>query len=127
MGLLIWSLAIWWFFHASYSIVYTRIHGKVPFNLGWWALIFPIGTFASSSSALWTISRYTAFRVLGTILSSLVLAMWILVMGNTIRYAWTGELLKPASIDQLELQHRTSSSGGEEHSQDGPNEPLQSA
>ncbi|KAJ2518263.1 Plasma membrane sulfite pump involved in sulfite metabolism [Coemansia sp. RSA 1939] len=108
LGLLIWSFAIWWFFHASYSIIYTRFRGKLPFNLGWWALIFPIGTFASSSSALWTITGYTVFRVLNAILNALILLLWVLVMANTIRYAWTGELLKPASIGQLELKHKSS-------------------
>ncbi|KAJ2761386.1 hypothetical protein H4S06_001236 [Coemansia sp. BCRC 34490] len=29
-------------------------------------------------------------------------------MANTIRYAWTGELLKTASIGQLELKHKSS-------------------
>ncbi|KAJ2559141.1 Plasma membrane sulfite pump involved in sulfite metabolism [Coemansia sp. RSA 1933] len=127
LGLLIWSLAIWWFFHASYSMIYTRVHGKVPFNLGWWALIFPVGTFASSSSALWSTSEYTIFRVLSAILNTLVIVLWILVMTNTIRYAWTGELLKPASISQLELQHGQNASVDEEHSQESPNQPLQSA
>ncbi|KAJ1663966.1 Plasma membrane sulfite pump involved in sulfite metabolism [Coemansia sp. RSA 1813] len=122
MGLLIWSLAIWWFFHALYSVIYTRAHGQVPFSLGWWALIFPVGTFASSSSALWTVSGYTVFRVFNAILNSIVLVLWVLIMANTIRYAWTGELLKPASIGQLELQDKPSSSDNEDNLEHGPNE-----
>ncbi|KAJ1994750.1 Plasma membrane sulfite pump involved in sulfite metabolism [Coemansia spiralis] len=120
-GMLIWSLAIWWFLHAVYSIIYTRVHGKVPFNLGWWALIFPIGTFASSSNSLWTITGYMFFRVLTAILNSGIFALWLLIVGNSIRYAWTGELLKPAAISQLELDDKTEDGISEEQLYDDSN------
>ncbi|KAJ2356800.1 Plasma membrane sulfite pump involved in sulfite metabolism [Coemansia erecta] len=103
IGLLIWALAIWWFTHAIYSVLYTRFHGPVPFNLGWWALIFPTGTFVSSSNELWTLTEFTLFRVLASIITVGIAVLWIVVIINTIRYAWTGELLKPISISHLEL------------------------
>ncbi|KAJ2212008.1 Plasma membrane sulfite pump involved in sulfite metabolism [Coemansia sp. RSA 487] len=113
LGLLIWSMAIWWLLQATYSVIYTRILGKVPFNLGWWAFIFPIGTFASSSNSLWNITSYRFFRVVSAIVISALILLWLCVLLNTIRYAWTGELLQPASISQLELQNEVYSD--EEH------------
>ncbi|KAJ2666075.1 Plasma membrane sulfite pump involved in sulfite metabolism [Coemansia sp. RSA 1199] len=103
LGLLIWSLAIWWFTHAIYSVLYTRFRGPVPFNLGWWALIFPTGTFVSSSGELWDLTGYTFFRILASTVTVGIVALWIVVILNTIRYAWTGELLKPINISHLEL------------------------
>ncbi|KAJ1670913.1 Plasma membrane sulfite pump involved in sulfite metabolism [Coemansia sp. RSA 25] len=103
-GLLIWALAIWWFTHAIYSVLYTRIHGKVPFNLGWWALIFPISTFTASTNSLWSMTGYSFFRVMASALIVGMLLLWISVMATTVCYAWTGELFKAASIVQLELQ-----------------------
>ncbi|KAJ2852154.1 Plasma membrane sulfite pump involved in sulfite metabolism [Coemansia brasiliensis] len=104
LGLALWALAIWWFTHALCSVVYRRIHGPVPFNLGWWAFIFPAGTFALSSNELWVTTGFTFFRVLASVVSAGIILMWIFVFSNTIRYGWTGELLKPINISRLELQ-----------------------
>ncbi|KAJ2081568.1 Plasma membrane sulfite pump involved in sulfite metabolism [Coemansia sp. RSA 988] len=103
LGVLIWALAIWWITHGIYAVIYTRIRGRVPFNLGWWALIFPTGTFASSSGELWGTTGYTFFGVLTAITTVGIILLWIFVIINTICYAWTGELLKPINIKHLEL------------------------
>ncbi|KAJ2140102.1 hypothetical protein IW136_002750 [Coemansia sp. RSA 678] len=103
LGLLIWSLAIWWFTHAIYSVLYTRFCGPVPFNLGWWALIFPTGTFVSSSGELWDLTGYTFFRILASTITVGIVLLWIVVILGTIRYAWTGELFKPINTRHLEV------------------------
>ncbi|KAJ2069062.1 Plasma membrane sulfite pump involved in sulfite metabolism, partial [Coemansia sp. S142-1] len=104
VGLMIWSLATWWFAHAVYSMVYTRVHGKIPFHLGWWALIFPISTFAASTNSLWILTGYRFFRVLASFIIVGVTLLWILIVARTVCYAWTGELFKAASVVQLELK-----------------------
>ncbi|KAJ2743922.1 Plasma membrane sulfite pump involved in sulfite metabolism [Coemansia sp. BCRC 34301] len=108
IGLMIWALATWWFAHAIYSVLYTRVHGKVPFNLGWWALIFPISTFAASTNSLWSMTNYTAFRVMASTLIVGIALVWLSVVATTVCYAWTGELFKAASVVQLELQNADS-------------------
>ncbi|KAJ2307585.1 Plasma membrane sulfite pump involved in sulfite metabolism [Coemansia sp. RSA 2706] len=102
-GLLMWAFAFWWVAHAIYSVVYTRIHGPVPFNLGWWAIIFPTGTFAASCAQLGVLTGFTFFRVLASLVTSCIVVIWIVVIFGTLCYAWTGELLKPANINILEL------------------------
>ncbi|KAJ2713156.1 Plasma membrane sulfite pump involved in sulfite metabolism [Coemansia spiralis] len=104
IGLFLWALAIWWLAHAIYGVIYTRTTGRVPFNLGWWALIFPAGTFATGTYQLWLITEHSFFRVLAAILTAAIVLLWVVVMVNTFCYAWTGELLKPVSIGHLELQ-----------------------
>ncbi|KAJ2006151.1 Plasma membrane sulfite pump involved in sulfite metabolism [Coemansia thaxteri] len=114
IGLLLWALATWWFAHAIYSVVVTRINGRVPFNIGCWALIFPVGTFSSSTNALWTITGYSFFRVLAAILAAGLTLLWILVVIATVCYAWTGELFRPATVVQLELQDTELDAGDSE-------------
>ncbi|KAJ2157392.1 Plasma membrane sulfite pump involved in sulfite metabolism [Coemansia sp. RSA 552] len=89
LGLFIWALAVWWITHGIYAVVYTRIQGPVPFNLGWWALIFPTGTFATSSYGLWLSTGYTFFRVLTAAVSVGIVLLWIVVIINTFRYAFS--------------------------------------
>ncbi|KAJ1891041.1 Plasma membrane sulfite pump involved in sulfite metabolism [Kickxella alabastrina] len=100
-GLLLWALASWWLTLGIYSAIYTRGRGPVPFNLGWWALIFPVSTFISSSSSLWGITKFTFFRVLAAALIVSLFLLWLFVLLRTIWYAWSGELFKPDNVDRL--------------------------
>ncbi|KAJ2723028.1 Plasma membrane sulfite pump involved in sulfite metabolism [Coemansia sp. Benny D115] len=103
LGIFIWALAFWWLMQGIYSALYTRVHGPIPFNLGWWALIFPVGTFASTSSSLWGLTGYTFYRVVTAFMVVGLFALWVFVLLHTIWYAWSGELFKPANIRRLEL------------------------
>ncbi|KAJ2893859.1 Plasma membrane sulfite pump involved in sulfite metabolism [Coemansia aciculifera] len=118
-GLMIWALAIWWFAHAIYSALHTRIHGKIPFNLGCWALIFPIGTFAASTNTLWSMTYFSFFRVFASILIVGLSLVWVSAIAFTICYAWTGELFKPATVVQLELQDSVSDDSDSEEEAKG--------
>ncbi|KAJ2689314.1 Plasma membrane sulfite pump involved in sulfite metabolism [Coemansia spiralis] len=104
VGLLIWSLATWWFAHAVYAMIYTRVQGRIPFHLGWWALIFPISTFAASTNSLWNMTGYTFFGAVASLVIVGVALLWLSIVVVTICYAWTGELFKAASVVRLELQ-----------------------
>ncbi|KAJ1964043.1 Plasma membrane sulfite pump involved in sulfite metabolism [Dipsacomyces acuminosporus] len=97
-GFLLWGLGLWWFAHAIYSVLITRTRSQIPFNLGWWAFIFPIGTFTSSTSSLWAMTGYTFFRVLSGILIAGLVALWLYVLLNTAWHAWSGELFRPISL-----------------------------
>ncbi|KAI7824538.1 voltage-dependent anion channel-domain-containing protein [Kickxella alabastrina] len=109
-GLLLWALASWWLTLGIYSAIYTRVRGPVPFNLGWWALIFPVSTFVSSSNSLWGITKFTFFRVLAAALIVSLFLLWLFVLLRTIWYAWSGELFKPDNIDRLVTLENKSSS-----------------
>ncbi|KAJ2362386.1 Plasma membrane sulfite pump involved in sulfite metabolism [Coemansia sp. RSA 2611] len=121
VGLLIWSLATWWFAHAVYAMIYTRVHGRIPFHLGWWALIFPISTFAASTNSLWNMTGYTFFGAVASLVIVGVALLWLSIVVVTICYAWTGELFKAASVVRLELQTREP----EDCDSEGPEECLE--
>ncbi|KAJ1948433.1 Plasma membrane sulfite pump involved in sulfite metabolism, partial [Linderina macrospora] len=97
-GLLIWALGTWWFAHAIYSVLCTRRCSRLPFNLGWWAFIFPIGTFTSATGSLYAMSGYYFFRVLDAILIAGILILWIYVMILTGWFAWSGVLFAPVAV-----------------------------
>ncbi|KAJ2772718.1 Plasma membrane sulfite pump involved in sulfite metabolism, partial [Coemansia nantahalensis] len=103
-GLFFWAMGIWWLMHAIYAVIYTRTGGRVPFNLGWWALIFPAATFSAATYQLWLATELVFFRALTAVLVPAIVVLWVVVLVNTICYAWTGELLKPVAIGHLELQ-----------------------
>ncbi|KAJ1879637.1 Plasma membrane sulfite pump involved in sulfite metabolism [Coemansia sp. RSA 1722] len=114
IGLLLWGAALWWFVHAACSAIYTLVHERVPFNLGWWALIFPSGTVLFSTNALWNTTGYAFFRVLSAVLTTGLAIVWVCVLLNTVVYAWTGELFKPSNISRLELAGSSDNSDGPE-------------
>lgn len=112
LGLFIWSLASWWLCHGIYSMICLRCRGHLPFNLGWWATIFPIGTFASSTTALWMLTDLNFFRVLAAILIAGLTLLWVLVLAVTLHHSWSGELLKPIATSTHNLQDVSTSSLG---------------
>jgi tellurite resistance protein TehA-like permease len=41
MGLIIWAMAIPWMCFAVGSVL--RLKLRFPFNIGWWAFLYPVG------------------------------------------------------------------------------------
>ncbi|KAJ1819374.1 Plasma membrane sulfite pump involved in sulfite metabolism [Coemansia sp. RSA 2598] len=115
VGLLLWAAALWWFVHATCSAIYTLVHERVPFNLGWWALIFPTGTVVFSTNTLRATTGYTFFRVLGAVLTTGLAVLWAYVLVSTIMCAWSGELFKPSNVTRLELADSNDSSESDEY------------
>jgi tellurite resistance protein TehA-like permease len=44
-GLCLWAYSGWWLVLAVSSVRQTLRQG-IPFTLGWWGAVFPLGTFA---------------------------------------------------------------------------------
>ena len=40
IGLLLWGFALVWFFVA---VIMIATSDSIPFNMGWWGFIFPVG------------------------------------------------------------------------------------
>lgn len=83
-----WGFGIVWLFLALAAI--TR--HKFPFNLGWWSFTFPLGVYATATTQIAVELPSRFFRVLGTIYSLVVVALWAVVFVETCRKAWTGEI-----------------------------------
>jgi tellurite resistance protein TehA-like permease len=48
LGLCLWAYSGWWLVLAVSSVCQTLRQG-IPFTLGWWGAVFPLGTFAGEA------------------------------------------------------------------------------
>lgn len=87
-AIIMWGYGLVWLFFALASI--TR--SKFPFNMGWWAFTFPLGVFCVSTTTIGAELPSKFFKVLGTILSVMIVLLWLLVAGRTAEKAYTGEM-----------------------------------
>lgn len=96
-GICLWGAGLWWLLLA---LLVTRRYFKtaVPFNLGWWGYIFPLGVYTLATLKLGSLLDAPVFSIAGAVFAILVLAMWALVMTRTARGAWRGHLFMAPCI-----------------------------
>lgn len=91
VGTLLWGTGMWWLLLAMLiTIRYFRT--GVPFNLGWWGYIFPLGVYAVATLKLGVLLKITVFSIFGTGLVAILAGMWFFVMLLTIYEGWQGRL-----------------------------------
>lgn len=90
LALVIWGFGLVWLILATSSVLDLMRREKVGFNMGWWGFTFPIGVFAVCTTQFGTELDSLAFKVIGTVLSCTVVALWMYVGGMTLIKAWTG-------------------------------------
>lgn len=90
-GLLLWGYGLWW---LGVAIVATlrQIRLGLPFNLGWWGYIFPLGVFTLATLRLVAILPVHPLAAFGHGLVTALTALWLLVAAKTAHGAWTGAL-----------------------------------
>lgn len=92
IALLIWGLGLVWLVLAVSSIIDLWLVSKLTFSLGFWGATFPLGVFASAAIKFGSVLDSGAFRVIGTVLSLIEVALWICIASMTIVKAVRGEL-----------------------------------
>lgn len=90
-SLVLLGFGIWWF---AIAILITLSHLKqsLPFNLGWWALTFPLGVF---TLAIFNLAKQLQLNVvhgIGLVLASILVIFWLLVIVKTIVGMYKGHL-----------------------------------
>ncbi|GAB7346441.1 hypothetical protein MBLNU457_5134t2 [Dothideomycetes sp. NU457] len=100
VAFILWGFALVWLFFAVASI--TR--SKFPFNLGWWGFTFPLGVFGTATDTFATELPSAFFRVLGTIVSLVVVILWLVVSYGTIHQAFFGNLVFSPCVTQWEAK-----------------------
>ena len=90
LALVIWGFGLVWLILATSSVLDLMRREKIGFNMGWWGFTFPIGVFAVCTTQFGTELDSMAFKVIGTVLSCTVVALWMYVGGMTLIKAWTG-------------------------------------
>ena len=90
-GAILWGYGAWWLLLAA--IVTTRyLREGIPFNIGWWGFIFPLGVYAVSTMTLGRETGIALFGQIGDALVALLSLLWCVVMLRTLLGAWRGDL-----------------------------------
>lgn len=90
-GVLLWGYGVWWVAMAA-MITLRYFRGHVPFNLGWWGYVFPLGVFAVATMRLADIFPIAMLRGFGVALIVGLALIWVTVMARTLAGAWYGRL-----------------------------------
>lgn len=90
-----WGVGIWWIVIASmHSLLHLSKRGDgIPFSLGWWSYVFPIGSFTSGTYALAHLTPYPFFAEAGLVQLIALWGFFIIVFFRTAHGAWNGSLL----------------------------------
>ncbi|GJQ10934.1 hypothetical protein GpartN1_g2725.t1 [Galdieria partita] len=86
-----WGYGIWWLVLAVFAVVKALVD-RLPFNLGWWGLIFPLGVFSAATVDLYKLTQLLFFKISAAIFICVLFILWWVVMVNTFLRAYTGEL-----------------------------------
>uniref|UniRef100_A0A383VX02 C4-dicarboxylate transporter/malic acid transport protein n=1 Tax=Tetradesmus obliquus TaxID=3088 RepID=A0A383VX02_TETOB len=97
LALCLWAYSGWWLVLAVSSMGQTLRQG-IPFTLGWWGAVFPIGTFAGTTLALGHTFHSFAFTVAGAAFSCCQVAVWLFVASRTLYQGWAGDLFHPPCL-----------------------------
>ena len=90
-ALILWGYGAWWFL-LSLAVTVRYLRAGVPFNLGWWGYIFPLGVYALATLRIGEVTELSGFAWLGAGLVGLLTLLWLVVSVRTLRGAYRGEL-----------------------------------
>lgn len=90
-----WGVGIWWIVIASlYSLLHiTKKESKIPFSLGWWGYVFPLGSFTTGTYALSDLLGHSFFAGAGFIQFMALIGLFSLVLTKTLVGVFNGSLL----------------------------------
>jgi C4-dicarboxylate transporter/malic acid transport protein len=101
-GLLLWGVGAWWLVMAVILTIRYRREG-MSFNMGWWGFTFPIGVYTSVTFALYRLTQFFPFAVAGTVLAMATMGFWFIVVANTLKGMWLGNLFRaPCLVESVE-------------------------
>lgn len=84
------GFGVWW---LAIALLTTLSHVKqLAFNLGWWALTFPLGVFTLAILQLAIQTNIQVIYSIGLGLATLLCLLWAMVIGRTILGIYRGDL-----------------------------------
>lgn len=90
-ALILWGYGLWYLVIATVSVGVTTKQ-RIPFNMGWWALTFPLGVFTAATLSIGTTMDSIFFKVLGAIFTCALVVIWLMVMAKTLVGMFTREI-----------------------------------
>ncbi|KAI0345188.1 hypothetical protein BDW22DRAFT_1325780, partial [Trametopsis cervina] len=80
----LWATGIAWIIIACIAVWHVRREHALPFNMAYWGLVFPFGTFALLSLQFGKVLDSGFFRAFGTFWSVVVWLLWLFVFVRSI-------------------------------------------
>ncbi|KLJ06235.1 hypothetical protein EMPG_10345 [Blastomyces silverae] len=103
IALMLWGFGFMWMCSAIISIAKCK---RIPFTMGWWASIFPLGVYTNCTILMATEMPSQFFKVLSTILTLCVLILWLIVSAGTIREVITGRVFFAPCLSDLRVKRK---------------------
>lgn len=90
-----WGVGVWWILmSAMHTLLHVSKKGDgIPFNLGWWSYVFPIGSFTTGTYALAHLMDFPFFRIAGLIQLIVLWLFFLVVVIRTVRGTIDGSLI----------------------------------
>ena len=89
----VYVFAVWLFSVAL--VANLSAVGKMPFSLAWWAFIFPNVGFALATSALGRELESEPILWVGSVMTALLVVVWIVAAAACVRAVWKGDIVWP--------------------------------
>ena len=90
----VWGFGLWWLALAIVLLVRYVRKGGVPFHLGWWAFVFPLGAYTAATITLARSWQSPALEAVGAVLYLGLLVAWLLVGARTLAGIRSGQIWK---------------------------------
>lgn len=91
-GTALWGFGLWWLAVAVALLVRYVRTGPVPFHLGWWAFVFPLGAYTVATVTLARTWQLPALDGLAAVLFITLAAAWGTVTVRTVAAARSGSI-----------------------------------
>ncbi|MDQ0190873.1 C4-dicarboxylate ABC transporter [Alicyclobacillus cycloheptanicus] len=92
----LWGVGVWWIVISSmHTILHVTKRGDgLPFHMGWWSYVFPIGSFTNGTYALAHLTSYPVFFVAGLVQLLMLWGCFVVVFARTAHGIYKGDLLQ---------------------------------
>jgi C4-dicarboxylate transporter/malic acid transport protein len=88
----VWGFGLWWLALAVVLLVRYVRKGGVPFHLGWWAFVFPVGAYTAGTITLARSWQSPALEALAAVLYVGLVAAWVVVGVRTLAGIRSGRI-----------------------------------
>jgi len=88
----VWGFGLWWLAIAVALLVRYLRTGPVPFHLGWWGFVFPLGAYTVATLTLARAWQLPAVDALGALLYLGLAAAWVVAASRTVAAVRSGQV-----------------------------------
>ncbi len=106
-GSALWGVGIWWCVIATlYTVLHLSKKGEgIPYTLGWWSYVFPLGSFTAGTYALYHLTQLRFFYVAGFLQLVFLSGCFVIVSLGTLKGIMNGTLIAWHPRHHLGLQN----------------------